>query len=88
MILVKYIRLPKRTLIKYDSPYLEPLPEPVISRAEEKKIQWHNMKVKKQKMLEQLKAMEHQRLQKIEVKNIYGIIILIMLLMSNYYGYW
>lgn len=63
MIPVKFIKIPKskRKPLNYFSPYLEPLPEPTISWDETEKIKTHNIKVKKQKIHENMKyKTEHQ----------------------------
>lgn len=66
---MKYIKLPKskRNQNNQVSPYLEEIYEPVISRTELEKMKLHNMKVKKQKENDILKAEKQQALNELAV---------------------
>lgn len=71
LISVKYIKLPKstRSTKKYSSPYLEPLPQPDHPWSKVKEVKFHNMKVRKQRMRNKMKAIQLQQQYDKEVNN-------------------
>lgn len=65
------MKLPKstRSTKKYTSPYLEPLPQPHHPWTKVKEVTFHNMKVKKQRMHNKMKAIQLQQQHEKEVNN-------------------
>lgn len=73
MIPVEYMTLSKstKTTKKYGSPYLEPLPEPQHPWVKVKKVKFHNMKVRRQRMRNKMEALKLQQQRDNEVNNTY-----------------